>query len=53
MQPLLYCLTGPSPSFRPSDGSEDEQAQQQSSQHVERGSANEPTPPSMHTEVCE
>lgn len=50
---LLDCLTGPSSSLGPGDGSEDEQAQQQQSQHVERGPADEPALPSMHTQVCE
>lgn len=50
---LPFLFSGPPPGFRPSDGSEDEQAEQQSSQHAERSAAHEPTPPSLHTEVCE
>lgn len=45
------CFPGASSGFRPSHGSEDEQAEQQPGEHAERGAANEPALPSVHTQV--
>lgn len=42
---------GTSPSLRPGDGSEDEQAEQQPSQHAEGGPAHEPALPPQHPQV--
>ena len=45
------CSTGTTSSFRPSHGPEDEQAQQQPSEHVERSPTHEPAFTSTHTQV--